>query len=274
MASKAFIVGINDYAPVGTGGPDLSGCVADAQDMANTLVILGFQPKDMLICTDRRATKAGMVKGLDWLVKGAKKGDTLVFSYSGHGSQIADLSGDEVDGKDEILCPHDTSFQDRVYITDDMLRKTFDGIAEGVTLEVILDSCFSGTATRELAGSLGMTKARFLRPPVDYTFHIDYEPELTDRKFFRSSEKKIVPGLNHVLWAACSDNQTSEETEIDGGVRGVFTYNFCQVLRRTNGNISRKELFKIVNAAVKRGGFSQTPQLESSAKEMLDKPFR
>jgi hypothetical protein len=274
MALKAFIVGINDYAPAGPGGQDLSGCVADAQDMANTLVILGFQPKDMLICTDRRATKAGITKGLKWLVKGAKKGDTLAFYYSGHGSQIADIGGDEVDGKDEILCPHDTSFQDGVYITDDLLRKTFDGIAEGVTLEVILDSCFSGTATRDFVPNQNTTKARFLKPPLDYTFHIDYEPELVNRKFLKITGKKIVPGLNHVLWAACSDNQYSEETMIDGGVRGVFTYNFCQVLRRTNGNISRKELYKIVNAAIKREGFSQTPQLESSSKEMLDKPFK
>ncbi|NLB07436.1 MAG: caspase family protein, partial [Desulfobulbaceae bacterium] len=31
MANKALLVGINDYAPVGPGGPDLRGCVNDVR---------------------------------------------------------------------------------------------------------------------------------------------------------------------------------------------------------------------------------------------------
>jgi hypothetical protein len=46
------LVGINDYRKPGA---DLSGCVNDVQDMANTFVICGFKPGDILICTDRRA---------------------------------------------------------------------------------------------------------------------------------------------------------------------------------------------------------------------------
>ena len=42
MTKKAVVVGINDYAPIGAGGPDLNGCINDARDMANTLVICGF----------------------------------------------------------------------------------------------------------------------------------------------------------------------------------------------------------------------------------------
>lgn len=270
MAKKAFIVGINDYAPVGAGGSDLSGCIADAKDMANTLVILGFNAKDIRICTDKNATKEGIIKGLKQLINKAKKGDTLVFSYSGHGSQVTDLSKDEIDSKDEILCPHDTDFATKTYVLDDDLREIFSKVPAGVTLEVILDSCFSGTATRDIK-----TKTRYLKPPFDYTFHIDYEPEIVGRKILRDGKKReIVEGLNHVLWSGCSDKQTSEEVEIEGNIRGVFTYNFCQVLRRTNGNITRKELHKIVNAAIKRGGFEQSPQLEASGNELLDKPFK
>jgi uncharacterized caspase-like protein len=273
MTKKAFIVGINDYKPAGEGGPDLSGCIADAQDMANTLVILGFAPENIRISTDKQATQKGIMSGLKWLTGKAKKDDVLVFYYSGHGSQVPDLSKDELDKKDEILCPHNTSFIDGVYITDDALREVFSKIQAGVSLEVILDSCHSGSATRDLPGNPAKTKIRYMRPPLDFTFHLDYGLELVATKILRGAEKVIVAGLNHVLWAACKDNQTSEETEIDGGVRGVFTYNFCQVLRRTNGNITRKQLYKIVNAAIKRGGYDQTPQIESSSAELLDKPF-
>lgn len=125
-------------------------------------------------------------------------------------------------------------------------------------------------------------KIRYVEPPIDFTFHISYMPDLKKNGIFKAKMKAksgskdavVVPGLNHTLWAGCRDNQTSQEANIGGAVRGVFTYNFCQVLRRTVGNISRRELDRIVTAAIKRAGFAQIPQLETSAPEMIDRPFR
>lgn len=65
-----------------------------------------------------------------------------------------------------------------------------------------------------------------------------------------------------------------QETDIDGVVRGVFTYHFCQALRRTRGAIPRRNLDSIASVAISRAGFVQIPQLETSAREMLDRPFR
>ena len=110
MTKKALLVGINDYAPAGAGGPDLRGCVNDVRDMANTLSVLGVvspAPSTMRILTDTRATRASIISGFKWLTSGAKKGDMLVFHYSGHGSQVVDVSGDEIDRRDEAICPHD-----------------------------------------------------------------------------------------------------------------------------------------------------------------------
>lgn len=273
MSKKAFLVGINDYLPSGDGGPDLNGCVNDVKDMANTLVICGFDAKDIKICTNKRATKEGILKGLNWLINKAVKGDSLVFYYSGHGSQVADIDNDETDKKDEIICPADIDFGENAYISDDDFKKIFSKLPEGVNLEVMLDSCFSGTATRDVK-----SKSRYLCPPIDYSFKIDYQPQLKTTGLLKRkpSDKNpvIVKGLNHVLWSGCSDNQTSEETEIDGNVRGVFTYNFCQILRRSNGNIKRSELYKLLIAAVKREGYEQTPQLELSSEELRELPFR
>ncbi|KAE9446983.1 hypothetical protein C3L33_21141, partial [Rhododendron williamsianum] len=42
-----------------------------------------------------------------WLMEGCQSGDSLVFFYSGHGSQVPDFDGDEADGFDESLCPVD-----------------------------------------------------------------------------------------------------------------------------------------------------------------------
>src|SRR5215211_2464640 len=98
MTKRAFLVGINDYLIL---GPDLQGCVNDVQDMANTLVICGFKPSDILICTDSRATKENMIKGIKSLVDGSLAGDSIVFYYSGHGSQM--LTTEEPDEFNEVL---------------------------------------------------------------------------------------------------------------------------------------------------------------------------
>jgi len=90
-----------------------------------------------------------ILAGIRWLVTGAKKGDVIVFYYSGHGSQVADVSGEEIDRRDETICPHD--YATAGMIKDDDLRTAFAGVAAGVNLDVILDSCHSGTGTREMA---------------------------------------------------------------------------------------------------------------------------
>lgn len=53
---KAFLVGINDYAPTGPSEHDLHGGVEDAKDMANTLVIAGFPAASIRLCTNSRST--------------------------------------------------------------------------------------------------------------------------------------------------------------------------------------------------------------------------
>ena len=41
------------------------------------------------------------------LVQACQPGDSLVFQFSGHGSQMRDYSGDELDGLNETLLPCD-----------------------------------------------------------------------------------------------------------------------------------------------------------------------
>lgn len=41
-------------------------------------------------------TRKNILKAIKWLVKGAKPGDSLFMSFAGHGSQVADMNGDEV----------------------------------------------------------------------------------------------------------------------------------------------------------------------------------
>lgn len=58
--------------------------------------------------------------GIQWLTTGMRPGDSLVFTYSGHGSRQRDYSGEEVDGYNETLCPVD--FRQAGEIVDDELN--------------------------------------------------------------------------------------------------------------------------------------------------------
>ncbi len=251
MTRKALLVGINDYKEIN----DLNGCVNDVTNIRDVLLrYYDFTVPDIRVLVE----KENILSRLKWLVTGAKKGDILVFQYSGHGTQIRDRNGDELkDHMDEAICPWGTNW-DGGLILDDDLCEIFQGIKTGVTLEVILDSCFSGTGTREIALEKKM-KIRFLAPPID--IECRNEEGLKVRNIGR---KETNRKHNHVLWSGCKESQTSADALIGNTYNGAFTYFFCKHIRKTQGRISRSELIKRVKASLKYEKFSQVPQLETS----------
>ncbi len=276
MAKRAFLVGINDYPGSQN---DLQGCVNDITNVCDVLVkYFGFASADVKLLQDGRATKAAIVDGLKSLVARSASGDSLVFHYSGHGSQVRDTEGDELqDALDEIICPWDFDW-DGTFIKDDDFASLFGGLRKGVALEVLLDSCHSGTGTRELIldrtsirsapaipldekslwSSGHCIRPRYLPPPADIAHRADeiFGDELKRRRAAQS----VV--LNHVLWSACRSDQYSADAEVGGKPGGAFTYFFCKHIRDTAGKVSRTDLLKLVRASLKHEGFSQVPQLE------------
>lgn len=92
MAKKALLVGVN-Y--VGASGINpLNGCCNDARRLRDVLInYYGFEETDIVILVDDPAdgelpTHENIDKYLDKLIDGAESGDTLVFSFSGHGGRV------------------------------------------------------------------------------------------------------------------------------------------------------------------------------------------
>lgn len=273
MARKALLVGINDYQGIS----DLRGCINDVTNMRNILkTFLGFSNNDIRLLLDARATKANIISRLNWLVRGAKSGDYLVFHFSGHGSQIRDRDGDELsDRMDELICPYDMNW-DGSYITDDELRNIFKKLPQGVLLEVFMDSCHSGTGLRVVddfgrPAELGPEPprleqyrvSRYLPPPPDIVARWEGEEELlAPARGFRELGRATV---HHILWAGCKDSQTSADAYIAGSFNGAFTYYFCKAMRDTNGTVARSELLRRLRQSLVFNRYSQTPQLEAEA---------
>src|SRR5688572_14979991 len=160
MAKRALCVGINDYPG---SDMDLGGCVNDAKDWQSLLEGKGYKTTQML---DGEGTRANILEGLKQLLQGARDGDSLVFTFSGHGSWLPDASRDEPDARDEMMCPHDVMKDE--FLLDDDLNGIFQAKPAGARLYVIGDCCHSGSVVRYAAPPAQPTeapiKARFLPP--------------------------------------------------------------------------------------------------------------
>jgi metacaspase-1 len=141
MAKLGLCIGVNNYP--GT-HMDLEGCVNDAKDWAAELGARGFEVTQLL---DDKATKAAMVNAFKKVIGAAGKGDIVVITFSGHGTYVPDLNGDEIDGLDEALCPYDIQTGGGALI-DDEIHAMFAARKPGVHLVLLSDSCHLGTVTR------------------------------------------------------------------------------------------------------------------------------
>lgn len=300
MADKALLLGINVYKSVN----GLRGCLNDVENMRRLLTEqFGFRDENVKALHDSSVVKSEVKKQLKWLFKDAKPGDRVVLHYSGHGSQTADLDGDEDDGADELLCLYDMDFNDPdTYLLDDELRRWTETLPKGVHLTVVLDSCHSGTGTRLLMApapgkphqSVPMrvdaratsaralhdstargidaaeTVAAALDPEGDNIVRIRYvDPPPGIKAAIASRKKKtnrglVIAPLNHILLSGCRSDQTSADATIGGSPNGAFTYYLCKTIREGGAGLERKALIERVVLALRQGQFSQVPQLETS----------
>lgn len=269
MTKKALIIGIDNYRNPAW---NLQGCVMDAAVMRGMLQDhFGFPGENVRLVIDERATKANILTRLDWLMHDAKPGDVLTFFYAGHGSQVRDRNGDELeDALDEILGPHDLDWDDP--LTDDVLNEYFTRVPWGVNLTAILDCCNSGTGTRSLRppfssdrerGEEVYEKTRYIDPPVD----IKYRSRGLRVKKRRIGETLIKE--NHILLAACASYQEAKETRLLGKVRGAFSYYLARTLKRADWKLTYRQTHEGTLTRLKDNGFVQIPQLEGP-EEIMD----
>ncbi len=265
MAKRAICVGINKFAkyPQFT----LQGCVNDAKDMAALCTQwLGFKASEVVLLTDAQATKAAIMKALKAAVADAKAGklSSIVFSWSSHGTQMTDRSGDEPDGMDEAFVPHDIAekagdWDPAHIIVDDELHDLFQQLPDKVTLEVFLDTCHSGTGLRGAEFSLHAPRARYVAPPTRQG--AVKQKEVRGFALARAAEQ---PATNQILWTGCKASQTSADAFFNGRYNGAFTYHYVKVMNETKNQLSRTAVVTKMRALMK-GHFAQVPQLEANA---------
>lgn len=144
---RALLVGINEYPE-----PDmrLQGCVNDTFLMSSVLQECKFEPEQMRVVLNDRATSSAILERLHWLVDDAAPGDELVFYYSGHGAQLPTYgAGDSVDQMDETLVPWDFDWSPERCITDDQIYNLYSQLPYDTRLVMIFDCYHSGGIHRD-----------------------------------------------------------------------------------------------------------------------------
>ena len=206
----------------------------------------GADELEILVLTDdkeQKPTRANILAAFKWLVKGAKQGDRLYVHYSGHGSQVRDLNGDEPDGRDECLCPLDYNTAGMI-IDDDVRKCLINPLPKGSQLRCIFDCCHSGT----------MTDTKYI-----YKNTASFQGKLQGRKDARQLETKA----DVIAWSGCRDDQTSSDAYISGKFAGALTATFLEILRDPKQDRSYSALYERLTTLLKQRKYAQKPQLTS-----------
>jgi hypothetical protein len=236
-------LGLNAVNPASYSGwsGDLVACEFDANDMAAIAKTRGMKSTVLLT---KKATRANALAAIRSAAKTLTSGDLFFVTYSGHGGQVPDVTGEEDDKNDETWCLYDGE------LLDDELYLELSRFAEGVRVLVLSDSCHSGTVTRaappdrtprQMGRSKMMPLAVALRT---YREHKEFYDKLQHDVAHQSGKTSTVDPdaalaqahahaavsnrltaiakeckASVILISGCQDNQTS----MDGDHNGAFT---------------------------------------------------
>lgn len=217
VTRRAVVFGLDRVDPACYGGWDgeCPGTILDATRMRDMLASRGYT---VTLLTNAQATAYRVTAACVAAAQGMKEGDKLYVYGSSHGGQVEDVSGDENGGKDSTVCLWDGQFE------DDLVWEVLLKVPGGVEVDMVNDSCNSGTV---------------YRGPHDYV------------RVFRARQRAGSGELKCLLthMAGCPDGKSSYGGE-DGG---VFT---SALLASGPGTLSRIGWF---DAACKKMPRNQTP---------------
>ena len=242
---RALLVGLN-YAM--DPSARLAGCVNDVRTISKYLIsTMGYQPSQVEVLTDEKlqdlykVSKEGLIDSLYALAIASWKDDLeyALFHYSGHGSQVKDLSSDESDMQDEGIVPVD--FRIQGLLVDDQLRRIFSRFNPKTKIVCFFDCCHSGS---------------ILDLPFAYDLNKPGDPGV----------KQAVVGLPRIYCiSGCLDNQVSmDSTDLATNMpAGAMTTALVKCLGKKK-TVSLLQLQDDLNKQLTLGGYQQHALLTCS----------
>lgn len=222
---------------------ELRGCQRDVE-LVSSLLIGKYSYSEESVSIKIDPDLIGEKDVLDYLkdvALSAQTGETIFFHYSGHGTFIKDIDGDEKDGFDEAI------YTRKGLVIDDKIAKVFQLFPAGVKVFAIFDCCNSGSI-------------------VD----LPYRYRGQGAKIEVDSDKKFEADI--IVLSGCLDSQLSSDAWIKerNNFYGALTANVAKLVE--TGRINKLTWYKLIDAlqvALKNQKFKQIPQISTNKKELL-----
>ena len=272
MAHKiyALLVGINEYHDRSIDVmKSLTGCVNDIEAieayLSQRIATDSKWELDSRKLTNNEATRQEVINGFSQHLCKADSEDVVLFYYAGHGSYEPvpdDLRMLERNGRIQTLVCYDSRTSGSKDLADKELSYLIEQVAKNNPhILIILDSCYSGTATRDPEVVERQTNSSGVRDIKDFLFPQEWLE-------YRLSNSYKRP--RHVAISACRDVQTAKEhTGADNQRRGAFSYFLTEALQRTNGSLSYVNLVQDINALITGKFQDQSPQIEGISDDLI-----
>jgi len=242
MTKKALLIGCNYSSDP---SHRLQGCVYDVYEMKKVLErVFDYTESDIIILSDSNndiePTYSNILDNLKKLVDESVNLDEIYFHYSGHGTQIRDKNGDELDNKDEGIVPID--YNNSGILIDDVLYNNFFSKVDSKCRTVcVFDSCNSGSIS-----------------DLNYSWLSDgkkiYKTSLSNRK---PIEKRVF-----VLSGSVDDKYSYEAVDPETSHPcGSLSLELRNILKDNNWILSIDVLIIGLTKKLKTSSFTQTPVL-------------
>lgn len=285
----ALLIGIDYYFPHqlshGSYYPALAGCVRDVRTFEAWLTHdLSVPPRNIITLTSTNSgrdypaedpgvwpTYQNMIAAFHQLTATAQAGDQIYIHYSGHGGRTATAfpSIKGADGIDEVLVPTDIGSPDARYLHDVELLYLLNAMVnKGLQVTVVLDTCFTGGATR------GVSTARIRSIPQigeapPYTDSLaaqtsdlgaTWQQAVGNSSGIRGQRGWSMASTGYTLINACRPGESAYESQFDGRqFSGALSYWLLDTLMQADPKTTWKMVMDRVLAKVHGQFEQQTP---------------
>ncbi|MEL7141006.1 MAG: caspase family protein [Cyanobacteria bacterium J06631_9] len=265
----ALLIGIDKYpedalpsGQLGTG--KLAGCKTDvALQKALLIHRFGFDPADIVVLTDERATREGIYRAVvDHLIDQATAGDTVVVHFSGYGAQvrISDLTGGQAMQRSLVPVDGFLPTEKRPTFNDisEQELKTLLKQVKTKNITTVLDAGFVDIAVPLSGGLRSRARSEVVTGQLPAPF-----PLLSNQRLAKESEP--FPGT--LIRGANLDDVVLERPWNDFNA-GAFTYVLTQYLWSAPAPVTEEIAVARSQEMLSRwGGSNQQPVLVAANKK-------
>ncbi|OAD74147.1 hypothetical protein PHYBLDRAFT_124411 [Phycomyces blakesleeanus NRRL 1555(-)] len=276
---------------------ELSGCISDVLKMKTFLMSFhGFRDSDIILLTDDTKdpflmpTNHNIRKAMGEMCRDSQLNDSFFFHFSGHGGNVDDTNGDEIDGKDETICPCDYSYEGEI-IDDDMYDLMVRPLCEGARLTAVFDSCHSGTAldlpyvyspegnikSKSLVrqageGLLGISTTHKGGAMSLISSFMGLGQEMIKTRQIEAHQRELnTSPATVIMFSGCDDHEYSRVATVSNESIGAVSYAFIRALTEKPDQTYLELLKNVRKMTVLK--YDQTPQLSTSHPIDLNQRF-